>query len=68
MENPNKGAGILAMAATAFLWSIAGLFIKIIDWNPFAIGEAPGIHALIGGGIIVLAITAASIITARRRE
>jgi drug/metabolite transporter (DMT)-like permease len=32
--------GILAMAATAFLWSIAGLFIKVIDWNPFAIAAA----------------------------
>jgi drug/metabolite transporter (DMT)-like permease len=37
MENSNKNAGILAMAATAFLWSIAGLFIKVIDWNPIAI-------------------------------
>jgi Predicted permeases len=25
------------MAACAFLWSLAGLFIKLIDWNPFAI-------------------------------
>ncbi|MCU0236927.1 MAG: DMT family transporter [Acidobacteria bacterium] len=32
--------GILAMVATAFLWSIAGLFIKVIDWNPFAIAGA----------------------------
>jgi drug/metabolite transporter (DMT)-like permease len=32
--------GILAMALTAFLWSIAGLFIKVIDWNPFAIAGA----------------------------
>ena len=30
-------AGILAMAACAFLWSIAGVFIKLIDWQPFAI-------------------------------
>jgi drug/metabolite transporter (DMT)-like permease len=37
MADMNKSAGIIAMAATAFLWSIAGLFIKIIDWNPFAI-------------------------------
>ena len=37
MDNSNKSAGILAMVATAFLWSIAGLFIKVIDWNPFAI-------------------------------
>jgi len=27
MENVSKSMGILAMAATAFLWSIAGLFI-----------------------------------------
>ena len=32
--------GILAMVATAFLWSIAGLFIKVIDWHPFAIAGA----------------------------
>ena len=32
--------GIWAMAATAFLWSSAGLFIKVIDWNPFAIAAA----------------------------
>jgi len=37
MEKANISAGILAMAATAFLWSIAGLFIKVIDWNPIAI-------------------------------
>jgi len=33
-------SGIWAMVATAFLWSIAGLFIKVIDWNPFAIAGA----------------------------
>ncbi len=32
-----KYTGVLLMAATAILWSIAGLFIKIIDWNPFNI-------------------------------
>jgi drug/metabolite transporter (DMT)-like permease len=32
--------GVWAMVATAFLWSIAGLFIKVIDWNPFAIAGA----------------------------
>jgi len=49
MENPNKGAGILAMAATAFLWSIAGLFIKVIDWNPIAIA---GMRSLIASLVI----------------
>ncbi len=53
MENPNKSVGILAMAATAFLWSIAGLFIKIIDWNPFAIA---GVRSLIASIVILLYI------------
>jgi len=32
-----NGTGAAALAATAFLWSLAGLFIKLVDWNPFAI-------------------------------
>src|SRR4030042_1529713 len=51
MENLNKSAGILAMAATAFLWSIAGLFIKVIDWNPFAIA---GMRSLIASLVIFI--------------
>jgi drug/metabolite transporter (DMT)-like permease len=43
--------GILAMMATAFLWSIAGLFIKIIDWNPMTIA---GIRSLIASLVILL--------------
>jgi drug/metabolite transporter (DMT)-like permease len=38
--NSSTNLGIWYMALTAFLWSIAGLFIKIIDWNPFAIAGA----------------------------
>lgn len=44
-------AGILAMAGTAFLWSIAGLFIKVIDWNPIAIA---GSRSLIASIIIFI--------------
>lgn len=33
----DRGLGALAVAATAFLWSSAGLLIKLVDWNPFAI-------------------------------
>ena len=51
MENLNKTAGILAMAGTAFLWSIAGLFIKVIDWNPIAIA---GSRSLIASAVILL--------------
>ena len=38
-------------AATAFLWSIAGLFIKIIDWNPLAIA---GARSLIASVVILV--------------
>jgi 6-phosphofructokinase len=31
-----------------------------------ALGEAPGLNALIGGVIIILAVTGASLISARR--
>jgi drug/metabolite transporter (DMT)-like permease len=51
MENLNKSAGIFAMAATAFLWSIAGLFIKVIDWNPIAIA---GMRSLIASIVVFI--------------
>jgi len=51
MGNLNRSAGILAMAATAFLWSIAGLFIKVIDWNPIAIA---GMRSLIASAVIFM--------------
>jgi drug/metabolite transporter (DMT)-like permease len=51
MENLSKSAGILAMAGTGFLWSIAGLFIKVIDWNPIAIA---GSRSLIASAVIFL--------------
>jgi drug/metabolite transporter (DMT)-like permease len=47
MEKSNKSAAILAMAATAFLWSIAGLFIKVIEWNPIAIAGMRSVIASI---------------------
>jgi drug/metabolite transporter (DMT)-like permease len=42
--------GIWAMAATAFLWSSAGLFIKVIDWNPFSIA---GMRSLVSSLVIL---------------
>ncbi len=42
--------GIAAMAGTAFLWSLGGLFIKVIDWNPFAIA---GVRSLIASLVIL---------------
>lgn len=35
-----QAAGTLAMAGCAFLWSTAGIFIKLVDWQPFAIAGA----------------------------
>jgi len=42
-------AGALAVVACAFCWSIAGLFIKLIDWNPFWIA---GLRSLIAGAFL----------------
>jgi drug/metabolite transporter (DMT)-like permease len=39
------------MAATAFLWSLAGLFIKVIDWHPLTIA---GFRSLIASLVILL--------------
>jgi drug/metabolite transporter (DMT)-like permease len=51
MTARSNAAGILAMAGAAFLWSIAGLFIKVIDWNPFAIA---GLRSLIASLVILI--------------
>ncbi len=47
----STAVGILAMAGTAFLWSIAGLFIKVIDWHPFAIA---GFRSLIASFVVLV--------------
>ncbi len=51
MTTRANALGILAMAVTAFLWSIAGLFIKIIDWNPLTIA---GFRSLIASLVVLL--------------
>ncbi len=51
MDNRQTQTGILAMVATASLWSIAGLFIKVIDWNPMAIA---GLRSLIGSFVLLI--------------
>ena len=43
--------GTLAMVATALLWSIGGIFIKLIPWNPLAIVSLRG---LLGGLMMYL--------------
>jgi drug/metabolite transporter (DMT)-like permease len=37
IRHEKHGMGVMALAATAFCWSLAGLFIKLVDWHPFAI-------------------------------
>jgi drug/metabolite transporter (DMT)-like permease len=46
-------AGALAMMVCAFLWSTAGLFIKLIDWNPFWIA---GVRSLIAGAFLLAVV------------
>ncbi len=41
------------MMACAFLWSVAGLFIKILDWNPFLIA---GMRSLIAFFFLLLIV------------
>jgi drug/metabolite transporter (DMT)-like permease len=50
MGQKDKIVGVMLMAATASLWSIAGLVIKMIDWNPFAIA---GTRSLIASLVIL---------------
>jgi drug/metabolite transporter (DMT)-like permease len=45
-----RGRGIAALLACSLLWSTAGLFIKIVSWNPLAIA---GVRSLIGGLVIL---------------
>ena len=51
MTDNQAKIGIMAMAATAFLWSIAGLFIKVIDWNPYAIA---GLRSFIASFVLLI--------------
>ncbi|NLI55197.1 MAG: DMT family transporter [Clostridiales bacterium] len=44
MKNATKGT--IAMIATALLWSIGGIFIKLVPWNPLAIA---GLRGVLGG-------------------
>jgi len=51
MTSRSTTLGILAMVATALLWSIAGLFIKVIDWHPMTIA---GVRSLIASVVVFL--------------
>ncbi|MDR3596072.1 EamA family transporter [Clostridium sp.] len=47
MEKHRKKA-ILYLVTASILWSIGGLFIKLVNWNPLAIaGVRSGIAAIV---------------------
>lgn len=50
MNQDGRTAGVLMMVATASLWSLGGLFIKVIDWNPFAIA---GVRSFLASLVIL---------------
>lgn len=46
--NMYRKKAILYLVITSILWSIGGLFIKLVDWNPLAIaGARSGIGAIV---------------------
>ena len=61
-----KRRAMLLMVITACMWSLGGIFIKLISWSPFLIagirsaifiGEVPGMYALIGAIIILATVS-----------
>ncbi len=49
--DPVHRRAVLMLLATAILWSLGGLLIKWVDWNPVAIA---GVRSLIGAAVIAL--------------
>lgn len=50
---PKRSVALLFLAFTAILWSLGGLLIKLVSWNPIAIA---GMRSLIAAGLILLFI------------
>ncbi|HHW78315.1 MAG TPA: DMT family transporter [Xanthomonadaceae bacterium] len=50
-NDPAHRRAVLMLLATAILWSLGGLLIKWVDWNPLAIA---GMRSLIGAAVIAL--------------
>ncbi len=51
MTNQSKNRAILQMALCAGLWSIAGIFIKLIPWHAMTIA---GLRSLLAGGVVLV--------------
>jgi len=50
---PKRSVALVFLAFTAILWSLGGLLIKLVSWNPIAIA---GIRSLIAAGLILFFI------------
>lgn len=48
-QKQKKQRAMLLMVITAIMWSMGGIFIKLISWNPFLIA---GIRSLISGSVM----------------
>jgi drug/metabolite transporter (DMT)-like permease len=53
-ETKKQRLAILQMLICASLWSIAGIFIKLIDWNPLVIAGFRGVFAALTVGTYML--------------
>ena len=49
--NQKRNVAILQMALCAGLWSIAGIFIKLIPWHPMVIA---GLRSLLAGAVVLV--------------
>lgn len=60
MENVHmRKIGIIQMTICAVLWSIAGIFIKLIDMNPFVIA---GFRSLFAAAAVIVYIDRKSVV------
>ena len=55
MAKNNKAVGILEMTVCATLWSIAGLFIKMIDMDPMVIAGGRSLFAILPVAVFMAA-------------
>ena len=54
-DRKRKNKAMLLMVITAAMWSLGGIFIKLISWNPFLIA---GVRSGISGSIMALYMAA----------
>ena len=54
-DRKRKNRAMLLMVITAAMWSLGGIFIKLISWNPFLIA---GVRSGISGSIMALYMAA----------